>query len=230
MDLKNLILRTSNLNKMNKININHYFVDFALNEQLLLKLKKLDLSYNSLNCATFFSFLEKNKIFENLVSLNLNGNELDDTFYEKCMIINAFPKLEHFYLNSNKFKQSKVNVFPDFSESLLFKSKNKSYVTLFPPVFPPLPIKKQIIINVNINFSYAIKNFLDINERNALNKILSESALNNAEIDFTKIDNASKKLIAFSFVTSPLTPNFLFSVKGILESPLNHAFAYAAVL
>ena len=87
-----------------------YFVDFALNEQLLLKLKKLDLSYNSLNCATFFSFLEKNKIFENLVSLNLNGNELDDTFFEKCMKINAFPKLEHLYLNSNRIGDLKIKV------------------------------------------------------------------------------------------------------------------------
>ena len=85
-------------------------------------------------------------------------------------------------------------VYPNFSQSLLIKSNGKPYATLFPPVFPPLPIKKQIIINVNINFSYAIKNFLDINERNALNKILSESALNNAEIDFTKIEIILNKL------------------------------------
>ena len=87
-----------------------YFIDFALNDQLLQKLKKLDLSYNSLNCATFFSFLEKNKIFENLISLNLNGNELDDTFFEKCLKSKAFPKLEHLYLNSNKIGDLKIKV------------------------------------------------------------------------------------------------------------------------
>ena len=85
-------------------------------------------------------------------------------------------------------------VYPDFSESILFKSNNKSYATLFPPVFPPLPIKKQVIINVNLKFSYAIDNFLDNNDRYILNQILSDSALNNIEIDFKKIEIILKKL------------------------------------
>ena len=68
------------------------------------------------------------------------------------------------------------------------KSKGKSYVSLLPPVFPPLPIKKQIILNVNLTFSFTINNFLNDNERNILNNILSESALYNIEIDIQKIE------------------------------------------
>ena len=35
-------------------------------------------------------------------------------------------------------------------------------------------------------------------------------------IDLTKMDNASKNFKAFSLLTSPWTPNFLLSVKGML--------------
>ena len=79
-------------------------------------------------------------------------------------------------------------VYPNFSESLLFKSNNKSYVTLLPPVFPPLPIKKQKIIEVKLTFSYVINNFLNNIERNLLNSILSESTLHDSEINFQKIE------------------------------------------
>ena len=62
-----------------------YFKDFIINEQIRIKLKKLDLSYNGLNRETFFKFVNQNKGFINLHSLNLNGNELDDTFFERFM-------------------------------------------------------------------------------------------------------------------------------------------------
>ena len=109
-----------------------YFSDFGLNPLLLQKLKKLDLSYNSLNCATFFSFLGENKLFENLISLNLNGNELDDTFFEKCLKANPFPKLEHLYLNSNKIGDLKIKVeykddVPIDKENSQEKDKNLVY-------------------------------------------------------------------------------------------------------
>ena len=79
-------------------------------------------------------------------------------------------------------------VFPDFSESFLIKSNGKSYVYLLPPVFPPLPIKKQIILSVNLTFSYVINNFLNDNEKKLLNNVLSESVLNNSEINIQKIE------------------------------------------
>ncbi len=79
-------------------------------------------------------------------------------------------------------------VFPDFSESILLKAKGKSYVSLLPPVFPPLPIKKQQILTVNLKFTYAINNFLNDEERRILNNELSECALNNVEINIMKIE------------------------------------------
>ena len=47
-------------------------------------------------------------------------------------------------------------VFPDFSESILLKAKGKSYVSLLPPVFPPLPIKKQQILTVNLKYFHML--------------------------------------------------------------------------
>ena len=87
-----------------------YYKDFIINEQITIKLKKLDLSYNGLNCETFFKFVNQNKGFINLRSLNLNGNELDDTFFEKFMENNIFLKLKHLYLNSNRIGNMNVNV------------------------------------------------------------------------------------------------------------------------
>ena len=79
-------------------------------------------------------------------------------------------------------------IYPDLSESLLFKSNNKSYVSLLPPVFPPLPIKRQNIINIDLSFSYVIKYFLNEQQRNILNSILSDCVLNDSEIDYEKIE------------------------------------------
>ena len=79
-----------------------YFNDLFIKESVITRLKKLDLSCNGLNCSTFFRFVNSNQEFANLRSLNLNGNELDDTFFERLLEINNFNKLEHLYLNSNK--------------------------------------------------------------------------------------------------------------------------------
>ena len=99
-----------NISFMHKFLSKDYFRDFGLNEQLMNKLKKLDLSYNGINCTEFFAIFEKNNNFSHLHSLNLNGNNIDDTFFEKLMKNNAFPKLEHLYLNSNRIGDTNVKV------------------------------------------------------------------------------------------------------------------------
>ena len=99
-----------NISFMPKFLSKDYFRDFGLNEQLMNKLKKLDLSYNGINCTEFFAIFEKNNNFSHLHSLNLNGNNIDDTFFEKIMKNNAFPKLEHLYLNSNRIGDISVKV------------------------------------------------------------------------------------------------------------------------
>ena len=121
-----------NVSFMPKIYSKDYFRDFGLNEQLMTKLKKLDLSYNSINCNIFFSFIEKNNNFEHLHSLNLNGNEIDDTFFEKLMKHNVFPKLEHLYLNSNRIGDPKIKVeykddVPIYKDHQQEKDKNLVY-------------------------------------------------------------------------------------------------------
>ena len=99
-----------NISFMPKFLSKDYFRDFGLNEKLMNKLKKLDLSYNGINCTEFFAIFEKNNNFSHLHSLNLNGNNIDDTFFEKIMKNNAFPKLEHLYLNSNRIGDTSVKV------------------------------------------------------------------------------------------------------------------------
>ena len=112
-----LITNEKGLYKINYLNISYmpkeqtlqYFNDFNLNDQIRTHLKKLDLSNNELSCDIFFKFVEQNNGFVNLHTLNLNGNEIDDTFFEKFHY-KYFCKLQHLYLNSNKIGDSTVNI------------------------------------------------------------------------------------------------------------------------
>ena len=112
-----LITNEKGLYKINYLNISYmpkeqtlqYFNDFNLNEQIRTHLKKLDLSNNELSCDIFFKFVEQNNGFANLRTLNLNGNEIDDTFFERFHY-KYFCKLQHLYLNSNKIGDSTVNI------------------------------------------------------------------------------------------------------------------------
>ena len=74
-------------------------------------------------------------------------------------------------------------VFPNMDESLLFENNKKPYVSLLPPVFPPLPVKKQIVLNVNLIFSYAFNNFLTSEEKDILNNMISEKNLNEIKLE-----------------------------------------------
>ena len=100
-----------NISFMPKVHTLKYFDNFIINEKVIINLTKLDLSFNGLDCNTFFGFVNQNKGFINLRSLNLTGNELDDTFFERFLEKNVFTKLQHLYLNSNKIGLSldKIN-------------------------------------------------------------------------------------------------------------------------
>ena len=104
------ITKHLNITFIPKLKSLKYFEDFIIHQKIIQNLKKLDLSYNSLNCDTFFKFVNQNNGFPNVRSLNLNGNEIDDTFFEKFLDLNAFPKLKHLYLNSNKIGDTKIEV------------------------------------------------------------------------------------------------------------------------
>ena len=90
-----------------------FFNKLKINHALLINLQTLNLSYNGLSCDIFFSFIEKNKECLNLRTLNLIGNELDDTFFEKYLnfgLNKIFSNLNKLYLSDNKIgNNSEIN-------------------------------------------------------------------------------------------------------------------------
>ena len=75
-----------------------------INDNILLSLKKLDLSYNNLNCDTLFTFINNNKGAIYLKKLNLSGNKLDDNFFKRFLDLKLpkiFTRLQKINLNSN---------------------------------------------------------------------------------------------------------------------------------
>ena len=146
-DYLNISFMPKNLSK-------NYFNDFALNDNLMNKIRKLDLSYNGITCNIFFSFLEKNNNFSHLHSLNLNGNEIDDTFFEK-LNPKIFPKLEHLYLNSNRIGDTNIKVeykddIPIDKENQQEKEKNLVYkVRLLYKFIEKMPYLSKLTITKN---------------------------------------------------------------------------------
>ena len=109
----------------------NYFNDFNINENIMIYLKKLDLSYNGLTCDTFFKFIEQNKGFINLRTLKLKGNNLDDTFFEKYSENDTiFHKLDHLYLDSNDIgnNTTKINYKDDIPINQSFSGGNEELV------------------------------------------------------------------------------------------------------
>ena len=82
----------------------NYISNIKIGDSLLINLIYLDLSFNHMNCDTFFSFIKNNKRILNIKRLILNGNELDDTFFEKYLdndYNKMFLNLEELNLNNN---------------------------------------------------------------------------------------------------------------------------------
>jgi hypothetical protein len=101
-----------------------YFDKLKISPTILSSLKKLTLSYNKLNCDIFFNFVSKIKDPIYLTKLNLNGNELDDTFFEIYMeknIASIFPKLQHLSLSSNLIGDNTVNI--KYKDNIEIKDK-----------------------------------------------------------------------------------------------------------
>ena len=107
-----------NYYKINYMNISYipksknvkYFNDFTFHEKIILSLKKLDLSYCGLKNDIFFQFIKNNKGFLNLRSLNLTGNNFDDTFFEEYLELDILNKLEHLNLSSNNIGDDKIKI------------------------------------------------------------------------------------------------------------------------
>lgn len=81
-----------------------FISSIIISDNILLSLKKLDLSYNNLNCDTLFTFINNNKGAIYLKKLNLSGNKLDDNFFKRFLDLklpNIFTRLQKINLNSN---------------------------------------------------------------------------------------------------------------------------------
>ena len=134
----NLKNKLNNMNKLSlaKLNLSYlptvfgqsFFKELNINYSLLIKLKKLNLSYNGLTCNTFFTFMDKNKECLNLKSLNLIGNNLDDTFFEKYLNLGLnkiFSNLQNLYLNDNNIGgDSNINYTDEYPISKIEKKKD----------------------------------------------------------------------------------------------------------
>ena len=114
-----------NISYMQKKLSTNYFNSLKINKITLISLKKLDLSYNNLtneNILKFFSINKDQKL--NLKCLNLNGNLLDDVFFEEFLenkMNLILPKLEHLFMSSNKIG-SKNNV--KYKDNIPIKDKS----------------------------------------------------------------------------------------------------------
>ena len=113
-----------NITYMPKLKSIEYFNNFHINESIASNLRKLDLSYNGINCDTFFNFVNLNNSFRNLKSLVLNGNEIDDTFFEK-FDNKKFQSLQHLYLNSNKIGDPNIKILYKDNEPIEPKYSNE---------------------------------------------------------------------------------------------------------
>jgi hypothetical protein len=112
-DINNCSLKNLFLSYIPTIYSSSFFNKLKINHALLINLQTLNLSYNGLSCDIFFSFIEKNKECLNLRTLNLIGNELDDTFFEKYLnfgLNKIFSNLNKLYLSDNKIgNNSEIN-------------------------------------------------------------------------------------------------------------------------
>ena len=117
-------LRYLNLSFIPKLLSNDYISNIIINDNILINLRKLDLSHNNLKCDTVLNFFKNNKGCLSLKSLNLSYNLLDSTLLEKFLdagLNNHFTKLKYIKLDSNK-----LGNFEDFNGKE--KTKNEKCI------------------------------------------------------------------------------------------------------
>ena len=104
----------------------NYISNIKLHNKFLINLLSLDLSFNHLNNDSLFSFIRNNKPCLNIKEINLNGNELNDIFFEKYLdnkFYELFDKLKIIYMNNNLIgDESEINYKDDIP--ILERCKN----------------------------------------------------------------------------------------------------------
>ena len=115
-------IKTLNLSGMFNVFNRSKLLDIKINSSIQISVKKLDLSYCSLDCETLFKFFTINPGFLELRSLDINGNLLSDDFfslYLKNKLHTYFTKLSHLYISANEIKGT------DFRSIAEFIKENK---------------------------------------------------------------------------------------------------------
>ena len=151
----------------------NYFSTIIINDNILITLKKLDLSYNDLNCDTLFTFINNNKIFINLKKLNLSGNKLDDTFFKRFLNLNLnniFNRIQKINLSSNLIgDQNKIEI-NNLGDEPTVKEENKMDVYKLRLMYKFIEINKYLkqlnIIKNPISFKSKILTDTKIDEIN----------------------------------------------------------------
>jgi hypothetical protein len=127
----------------------NYLSNIIINDNILISLKKIDLSYNNLTCDTLFNFFNNNKGCLYLRKLNLCGNKLDDTFFERYLnlkLYNIFARLQKINLNDNLIGgPNKINIIDLGEEPKIIKEENKM------DVYKLRLIYKFIVANKNLS-------------------------------------------------------------------------------
>ena len=177
----------------------NYISNVKIGNSLLTDLLNLDLSFNHMNCDTFFSFIKNNKRSLNIKKFNLNGNELDDSFFEKYInqhYNELFYNLECLYINNNLIG-GEVEV--DYKDKAPIQDDDKDY--------------ENIIYKLRL-----IYKFIEVNKkmkrmsitRNPISKICKIKDANEEEIKKSIVKDENDKIIINSFYT------FLLKIKNEL--------------
>ena len=161
-----------NLSYLPSILSHDYLSDLKINDTILLGLKKIDLSYNNITNIVFFNFIENNKGILNLKSLNLNGNKLDDLFFEiylNLKLNNKFTKLTRLHLDDNLFGEDNVEVTYNPEEGRIVNNKINKIRLLYRFIYENKVLTELTIIKNNIFNDFKILD-VDKNSENQFKK------------------------------------------------------------
>ena len=174
-----------------------YLERIIINNNILISLKKLDLSHNNLTCDVLFNFIQNNMGCINLKDLNLSGNKLDDTFFEKFLEYKyhtIFTKLQKINLSDNLIgNESEINP-ADLGEESINKNRVQD-------IFKLRLIYKFIEKNKNLSKLYLTKNPMseksvistDI-DMNGISALISRDKNNNDRIIIDNFYSFLKKI------------------------------------
>jgi len=123
------ILRKLDLRKIFNYFNKNSLLEIHLNTNIQISLKKLNLSFCSLDSKILFDFIKQNSGFINLRTLDVSENFIDDYFfemYDEENLFNLMENLEVLKLRNNKITVKSIQIL----ENMLIKQKklNKIYL------------------------------------------------------------------------------------------------------